>query len=149
MLRLTGKKFVSSFGCRPNRSERATRGINAFVEGLDSADADIRTWAAFEAYQAVDKPSNRLIDAYLRRWPDPDVRGNTAAAIMKWRVKRAAPMLARRLREGGGDERAPAVRGLGGTGDTDYVAAVRAAFADESRFVQVVRIHRHQSLTGR
>jgi len=54
----------------------------------------------------------RLVDAYLKLWStgDGELMGSMANAVIRWRVRQAAPMLATALREGEEPERVTAHR---------------------------------------
>jgi hypothetical protein len=96
-------------------------------------------WAAHTAYQQVLDPPARLVDAYLDLWQtdDGELRGSTANAVIKWKIRRAAPMLAATLREGNEGERVTAARALGGTGDSSFLSLLRAtAVSDQSEKVR-------------
>jgi hypothetical protein len=113
-----------------------SRAIDAYVEALQAADPHVRLWAADSAYQQVNQPSPRLVDAYLKLWStrDGEMRGSTANAVIKWKIRDAAPMLAATLREASDwGDRATAARALGGTGDLSFLPLLRTtATSDES-----------------
>jgi len=113
-----------------------SRAIDAYVQGLDAADPHVRLWAAHSAYRQVDQPLPRLVDAYLKLWSthDSEMRGSAANAVIKWKIRRAAPMLATTLREATAwGDRATAARALGGTGDLSFLPLLRTtATSDES-----------------
>jgi HEAT repeat protein len=126
-----------------NLQTKAERGgtvaIDSYIDGLQATDAHVRLWAAHTAYQHVEDPPARLMDAYLHLWQtgDGELRGSTANAVIKWKIRRAAPMLAATLREGNEGERATAARALGGTGDSAFLSLLRAAaVSDQSEKVR-------------
>ena len=112
----------------------------AFVTALESDDPHVRLWGAHTAHQHFTQPPAPIADAYLALWSsgDPELRGSVASAVIRWRLRRAAPMLATALRDGDVAERASAARGLGGAGDSSFVGQLQtAAASDPSDIVRV------------
>jgi HEAT repeat protein len=107
---------------------RAARSVpeadRAYIEALQSADPDVRSWAFDTADQRITSPSPALTTAFLARWPTDAF--DVANAIVTWQIRSAAPMVARRLSSSNDStERAAAAVALGGTGDTAYLPLLR------------------------
>ena len=86
---------------------RAARGDveadRAYVAAFASADAEAQTWALGTASRRVKVPSPALADALLARWPKD--AGAVANAVVMWRLRRAAPLMAKTLTTSGdGDD---------------------------------------------
>ncbi len=124
---------------------RQDKAIDAYVTGLRSNDSDIRLWAAHKSASEEIKPSDRLLDELVRHWQTNDeMRGAAANLIIRWRVRRVAPMLARRLQQGDDGERVSAVRALGGAGDRAYLDLVRSTATSDSS--EIVRAYAYEGL---
>lgn len=121
--------------------------INAYVDGLQARNPHVRLWAAHSAYAQVEKPTARLVDAYLELWTtgNGELVGSTANAVIKWRVQRAAPMLAASLQAGSEKEQAVAARALGGAGDRAFLPHLIAAAVTNSS--ERVRASAYEGLT--
>ena len=113
--------------------------MSAYSTALQSSDRHVALWGAHSAYRRISQPSTELADAYLKLWAsgDPEWQGAVANAVIEWKLRRAAPMLAAALRQGREAERASAARGLGGTGDRTFLEQLRgAAVSDPSKHVR-------------
>jgi HEAT repeat protein len=119
---------------------RAARSVSeadqAYVEALQSADPEVRTWAFETGDERITAPSPALTAAFLARWPTDAF--DVANAIITWRIRSAAPIVAGRLTSSNdGNERAAAAVALGGTGDVAYLPLLRrAASSDGDPFVR-------------
>jgi HEAT repeat protein len=107
---------------------RASRGgieaDRAYVAALRHSDVEVRNWAFDTADQRIKGPSSALADALLARWPKD--AGDVASVVLNWRLRRAAPLVAKTLTTSrDGDERAAAAMALGGTGDLTYLPLLR------------------------
>ena len=114
---------------------RASRGgieaDRAYVDAFRHSDVEVRNWAFATADQRIKVPSPALTDALLARWPkDAD---DVANAVLNWRLRRAAPLVAQTLttsREG--NERVAAAMALGGTGDLTYLPLLRRVASSDA-----------------
>ena len=113
---------------------RAARGgveaDQTFVVALANPDPEVQKWATM-APMLVKVPSQALGDAYLAHW-SKDV-GTVANGVMAWRLRRAAPILAKILTSSAdGDERGYAAMALGGTGDNTYLPLLRRVASSDT-----------------
>jgi len=124
---------------RAARSE--SEADQAYVAAFASLDAELHKWALQTSFQRMKTPSPALADALLAHWkrdtgavPDtwPHDAGLVANAVVRWRLRRAAPLFAETLKTSGDRERrAFAAMALGGTGDRTYVPQLREVAAKD------------------
>ena len=134
------------------RLQAATRepgsvGVNAYLAGLTSPDPEVQRWAAQDGYRRTPEPPTELVNAYLALWSsgDAEMQAATANAVIAWKVRRAAPMMAAALRSGAESERANAARALGGAGDPSFLPQLRASARSDP--ATIVRGSAYQGLT--
>jgi HEAT repeat protein len=76
-------------------------------------------------------PSPALTEAVLARWPKD--AGFVANAVVTWRLRAAAPLVAKTLTTSGdGMERAFGAMALGGTGDLTYLPLLRQVASSDA-----------------
>ena len=114
---------------------RASRGgieaDRAYVDAFRHSDVEVRNWAFAIADQRIKVPSPALADALLARWPKD--ASDVANVVLNWRLRRAAPLVAKTLTTSrDGDLRAAAAMALGGTGDLTYLPLLRRVASSDA-----------------
>jgi hypothetical protein len=103
----------------------------AYVAAFANRDVEVQKWALGSVYSRIKVPSPALIEAVLARWPKD--AGFVANAAVTWRLRAAAPVVAKTLTTSGdGNERAFAAMALGGSGDLTYLALLRQVASSDA-----------------
>jgi hypothetical protein len=114
----------------------------AYVAAFANTDPEVQNWALWTSFHRIKTPSPALADALLAQWKKdtgvvanawPEVAGLVANAVVKWRLRSAAPLFAETLKTSSdGDRRGFAAMALGGTGDRTYVPLLREVAARDA-----------------